>query len=65
MKKLTWIFIIAISLGSLAFGEDVAGYISEAGCGAKHHEVSEANSKCVAACLKKGSDPVLVRDDRC
>ncbi|MBV9033919.1 MAG: hypothetical protein JO182_05445 [Acidobacteriaceae bacterium] len=45
----------------LACGEEITGYVSEAHCGAKHSSVSEANSKCIAGCLKGGADPVLVR----
>lgn len=43
--------------------EELTGYISDSHCGAKHHEVSEANTKCVESCLKNG-DPVLVVGDK-
>lgn len=60
MKKLVIASLFAVSLGSIAaMAEDLTGYISDSHCGAKHHEVSEANTKCVTGCLK-GGDPVLV-----
>jgi hypothetical protein len=43
--------------------EEITGYISDSHCGAKHHEVSEANTKCVESCLKNG-EPVLVVGDK-
>ena len=54
--------VLIISVGG-AFGETVEGYISDAHCGAKHDSVSEANSKCVAGCIKH-SDPVLVKEGK-
>ena len=64
MKRRTLIFAFSMALGVLASGEEVTGYISEAHCGAKHSSVSEANSKCIAGCLKGGADPVLVKDGK-
>lgn len=64
MKKLVLASVFVATLGSFAaMAEELSGYISDAHCGAKHHEVSEANSKCVAGCLKTG-DPVLVVGDK-
>jgi hypothetical protein len=60
MKKLVFASLMAVTLGSFAaMAEELTGYISDAHCGAKHHEVSEANSKCISGCLKNGA-PVLV-----
>ena len=60
--------LIGLSLVSFlqvgAFAATFEGYVSEAHCGAKHDAVSQANSKCIAGCLKHGSDPVLVRDGK-
>jgi hypothetical protein len=65
MKRLVLGTFLAASLCSVAaFADAMSGYVSESGCGAKHSEVSEANTKCVASCLKKGADPVLVSDGK-
>jgi hypothetical protein len=60
MKKFVLAMFAAASLCSVsAFADSLTGYISDAHCGAKHDKVSDANSKCIAGCLKAG-DPVLV-----
>jgi hypothetical protein len=57
-----------LGLGLCAFtvsAEEITGYISDAHCGAKHHEVSEKNTKCVKdMCIKGGADPVLVSNGK-
>jgi hypothetical protein len=64
MKKLVLASLFVASLGSFAaMAEELTGYVSDAMCGAKHHEVSEANTKCVNGCIKKG-DAVLVVGDK-
>jgi hypothetical protein len=64
MKKLVIASLFVASLGSgAAMAEELSGYISDAHCGAKHHEVSEANTKCINGCLK-GGDAVLVVGDK-
>jgi hypothetical protein len=64
MKKLVIASLFVASIGSLtAMAEEWTGYVSDAHCGAKHHEVSEANTKCVNGCLK-GGDAVLVVGDK-
>jgi hypothetical protein len=64
MKKLVLASLFVATLGSFAaIAEELTGYISDAMCGAKHHEVSEANTKCVNGCIKKG-DAVLVVGDK-
>ena len=64
MKKLVLASLFVASLGSFAaMAEELTGYVSDSMCGAKHHEVSEANTKCVNGCLKKG-DAVLVVGDK-
>jgi hypothetical protein len=64
MKKLVLASLFVATLGSFAaMAEEMTGYISDAHCGAKHHEVSEANTKCVTGCLKGGA-PVLVVGDK-
>jgi hypothetical protein len=64
MKRL----VLAALLGSAfclgTFADDITGYVSESHCAAKHDSVSEANTKCVEACLKKGADPVIISDGK-
>ena len=65
MKKFVLATFLAVSIGSVAaIADSMTGYISEAGCGAKHAAVSAGNTKCVEACIKKGADPVLVSDGK-
>ena len=65
MKKIVLASILGASLCSFtAFADEISGYVSDAHCGAAHSSVSEANSKCIAKCLGKGSDPVLVSDGK-
>lgn len=65
MKKLLFSVFATVSLCSFAaFAEQMTGYISDSHCGAAHNSVSEANTKCIEACLKKGSDPVLVSEGK-
>jgi len=64
MKQLVLASLFAVTLGSFsAVADELNGYISDSHCGAKHHEVSDANTKCVTGCLK-GGDPVLVVGDK-
>jgi hypothetical protein len=64
MKKLVLASLFVATLGSFAaMAEELTGYISDSHCGAKHHEVSEANTKCINSCLKNG-DAVLVVGDK-
>ncbi len=61
MKKLTLLALFAMS----AFAADWTGYISDAGCGAKHSDGSEKSMKCVSGCVKgKGAAPVFVVGDK-
>ena len=66
MKKFAFASILSVSLCSLgAYADDISGYISDAHCGAAHSSPSEANTKCIVdMCMKKGSDPVLVKDGK-
>jgi hypothetical protein len=64
MKKIVLASLMAATLGAFAAtAEELSGYVSDSHCAAKHHEVSEANTKCVTACLKTGV-PVLVVGDK-
>lgn len=64
MKKLVIASLFVASLGSLtAMAEEMTGYISDAMCGAKHHEVSEKNTQCINKCIEHG-DAVLVVGDK-
>jgi len=65
MKKFIFASLATAALCSFtAFADQMTGYVSDAHCGAAHNSVSEANSKCIEGCLKKGSDPVLVSDGK-
>jgi hypothetical protein len=64
MKKLVFAAVLGSSFCLGVFAEDLSGYISDAHCGAKHDAVSAANTKCINACLKGGSDPVLVSEGK-
>ena len=64
MKKFVLASLMAVTLGSFAaIADELSGYVSDSHCGAKHHSVSEANSKCIEGCLKTG-EPVLVVGDK-
>jgi hypothetical protein len=43
-----------------AMAATMTGYISDSHCQAKHMDGSEKSAKCVAACIKGGSDAVFV-----
>ena len=65
MKKLVFSSVLAAALGCFtAYADNLTGYVSDAHCGAKHSSPSEAATKCLQACLKAGSDPVLVSDGK-
>ncbi|MBV8809981.1 MAG: hypothetical protein JO033_15020 [Acidobacteriaceae bacterium] len=65
MKKVVFASLLTVSLCSFsALAAEMTGYISDAHCGAKHDKVSEANTKCINACLKGGSDAVFVHDGK-
>ena len=66
MKKLALGCVLSMSAFCFAAcAEQITGYISDSHCGAKHHEVSAANTKCVKdMCIKGGADPVLVSDGK-
>lgn len=61
MKKIAAIALFAVS----AFAASWTGYISDAGCAAKHADGSEKSMGCVKACVtKKGAAPVFVVGDK-
>jgi len=65
MKKFVLATFLVASVGSVAaVADSMTGYISEAGCGAKHSTVSAKNTACVEKCIKGGADPVLVSDGK-
>ena len=46
MKKFVLATFLVASVGSVAaLADQITGYVSEAGCGAKHSTVSAANTK--------------------
>jgi hypothetical protein len=60
MKKL----LLASSLFAMcAFAGEWKGTISDAKCGAKHADASEASMKCAAKCVKGGAAPVFITED--
>ena len=65
MKKLILPCMLAIALAPTAMlADEIDGYVSDAHCGTAHNAPSEANTKCINVCLKKGSDPVLVSNGK-
>lgn len=65
MKKFVLAAVATAAFLSVsAMADTWTGYISDAHCGAKHDKVSDANSKCVATCMKGGADPVFVHDGK-
>ncbi len=65
MKKLVFCCTLAVALAPAALlADEITGYVSEAHCGAAHNAPSEANTKCINVCLKKGNDPVLVSNGK-
>jgi hypothetical protein len=65
MKKLVFSCALAMALTPVAMmADEITGYVSDAHCKAAHNAPSEANTKCIDACLKKGSDPVLVSNGK-
>lgn len=65
MKKLVFSFVGASALLAMsAAAATMEGTISDSHCGAKHAAATEADMKCVAGCVKKGADPVLVSEGK-
>ncbi|SRR5579875_1713916 len=65
MKKLVLSCALAMAFAPAALlADEITGYVSDAHCGAAHNAPSEANTKCINTCLKKGSDPVLVSNGK-
>jgi hypothetical protein len=60
MKKTLALFAI---LTVSSFAAEITGFVGDAMCGAKHVKAGEADAKCAAACIKKGSKAVLVTSD--
>jgi hypothetical protein len=64
MKKLLTVAAIGGLMAIGAMAETLSGTISDSKCGAKHEAASEADAKCVAGCVKKGADAVLISDGK-
>ena len=65
MKKLIVSCALAVALApAMVLADEITGYVSDEHCGAAHDSVSDANTKCINTCLKKGSDPVLVSNGK-
>lgn len=57
--------LVVSSFAFTAAAEQISGYVSDSHCGAKHHTVSAANTKCVKdMCINGGADPVLVENGK-
>ena len=61
MKKLT---LTAALFAMGAFAESWTGTISDAKCGAKHADASEASMACAKSCFKRGGAAVFVVGDK-
>jgi len=58
------LFLVVLALSAMpvmAANTKVSGYISDAGCGAKHN-ASAPNAACVKKCVDGGAKPVFVDD---
>ena len=65
MKKTFLALVFGFTLcGASAFAEEWTGYISDASCGKKHTDGSEASVKCVQGCVKRGTAPVFISGDK-
>jgi hypothetical protein len=65
MRKNLFILTLGMILAtSIASAESWTGYVSDAKCGAKHNKGTQADVNCVNACIKGGSEAVLVVGDK-
>lgn len=65
MRKNLFVLILGVALATtFAFAESWTGYVSDAKCGAKHNKGTQADVNCVNACIKGGSEAVLVVGDK-
>jgi hypothetical protein len=65
MNKLLLSCALAVALApAAAMADEITGYVSDSHCNTAHNAPSEANTKCINACLKRGSDPVLVSNGK-
>ena len=65
MKKILSVFAVSSVFALSAMAAEWTGYISDAGCGAKHANGTEASVKCVTGCVKgKKAAAVFVVDDK-
>ena len=64
MTKTGMLILLFASFALAGSAETIQGFVSDSHCGAKHDSATEANSKCVAGCLKRGGDPVVVQDGK-
>ena len=64
MKKVLGFLAVGALMTTGAMADTWTGTVSDSMCGAKHAEGSAADAKCVAGCVKKGADPVIVSDGK-
>lgn len=65
MRKNLIVLVLGIAVATtMAMAESWTGYVSDAKCGAKHNKGTQADVNCVNACIKGGSEAVLVVGDK-
>lgn len=65
MRKNLFVLTLGMALATtVALAESWTGYVSDAKCGAKHNKGTQADINCVTACMKGGSEAVLVVGDK-
>ncbi|MCC6262697.1 MAG: hypothetical protein IT169_03895 [Bryobacterales bacterium] len=65
MRRTFFVLILGMALATTAaWAESWTGYVSDAKCGAKHNKGTQADINCVNACIKGGSEAVLVVGDK-
>jgi len=62
MKKMVLMVFAVLVFGSLSFGKDITGTVSDSHCGAKHS--AAGNSDCVEHCVSSGATYVLVSNGK-
>ena len=60
MKKVALLAFAILVFSSLSFAKSITGTVSDAHCGAKHADASDAAAHCVEHCVSGGSTYVLV-----
>lgn len=56
--------LLASTFAFSAMAEEWTGFVGDAKCAAKHASASAKDVACAKACIKGGSDPVLIVNDK-